>query len=209
MRVFVAALCLSLLALAMPARAQDAGSLMACPPRTDGTLEYAARYLKADWVQSETPGKPHLAIALMARIVNRSGAPVEIANPVKAFHRSVRIRYPDGTAASSTLAIFPPAPDAPETITLMPHEPYVFGQGAVATWEELHKKHKVTKDVLVIAEINRSEEEAGADQWSGCIESRVGDIVYPKEETSERSHADQSVTELGEALRAEHGLPKE
>lgn len=207
MRVFAAALCL-VLALAVPARAQDASALMACPPRTDGTLEYAARYLKADWVKSDIPGKPDLAIALLARIVNRSGAPVEIANPVKAFNNSVRIRYPDGTAATSTLAIFPAAPDAPDTVTLMPHEPFVFGQGGVAKWAELHKKQKVEKDVLVIAEIKVSEEDAGEDQWSGCIESRIGDIVYPKEETSERDHADQTVTELGKALREENNLPK-
>lgn len=192
--------------------AQEAGSaemLMSCPPKTDGTLQYAARYLKADWVKSETPGQPHLAIALLARVVNRSSAPVVIANPVKAFHDSVRIRYPDGTNAKSELKIFPPDPGASETVTLIPHEPLIFGQGAVATWKELHKKQKIEEDVLVIAEIKVGQSDAAEDQWSGCIESRIGDIVYPKEETSERDHADKTVAEFGEVLRQENNLPRE
>ena len=198
------------LALAAPARAQDGGSatsLMDCPPMTDGALAYQATYLKADWARCDTPGHPDLVVALQAKIVNRSGGPLVIANPVVAFHDNVRVRFPDGSLASSAIKLFPPTADAPETITLEPFKPYAFAQGTVVKWQELHKKQKVEEKIYVVAEINLPEEKAGASAWHGCIESRIGDIVYPKEETNERHHPDQTPRQIGDALRKEHGLP--
>ncbi|MEW6777052.1 MAG: hypothetical protein AB1405_12200, partial [Bdellovibrionota bacterium] len=99
MKVSPLALLFVLLAFPIPSSAQQAADLqdlMACPPDTDGKIEYRARYLLADWVKSGKPGEPDLVIALLSRIVNRSSAPLTRPPPARAVHPSRSRRYEAG-----------------------------------------------------------------------------------------------------------------
>ncbi len=188
-------------------QAADLQDLMACPPDTDGKIEYRARYLLADWVKSGKPGEPDLVVALLSRIVNRSNSPLTLPHPARAFHRSLRLRYEDGSLGNADVDVFPPAEGTPETLTLAPGESAAFVQGALARWAGIHKHQVVEKKVLVVGEVNLPRtEKTPPGHWAGCVESRVGDIALPAVQTSERYHPGDTLPEFAARMRKQAGV---
>jgi len=179
-----------------------------CPEGTDGKIEYRARYFKADWVVSETPAQPDLAVAVIGRIANKGAAPLDLPHPARSFHQGVRIEFPDGSAAAGEVAVFAPPEGTPETLRLAPGEAYMFLQGAVARTPEMKAHPLLDKKVRVSAQANgHAGISKGAEGlWSGCVSARIGDITIPAADTSERYHASEKLADFAARLRKEAPL---
>ncbi len=179
-----------------------------CPEGTDGRLEYRAKYFKTDWVVSETPAQPDLAVAIIGRITNKAAAPLDLPHPARAFHRGVRIEFPDGSAAAAEVPVFLPPAGTPETLHLAPGESYMFLQGAVARTPEMKAHPLLDKKVRVSAQVSAPAGAPPGDQalWSGCVGARIGDVTIPSTDTSERYHASEKLADFAARLRREAPL---
>ncbi len=188
--------------------AAQAGPAASCPEGTDGRLEYRAKYFKTDWVISETPAQPDLAVAIIGRITNKAAAPLDLPHPARAFHRGVRIEFPDGSAAAAEVPVFLPPAGTPETLHLAPGESYMFLQGAVARTPEMKAHPLLDKKVRVSAQVSAPAGAPPGDQalWSGCVGARIGDVTIPSTDTSERYHASEKLADFAARLRREAPL---